>query len=227
MNGYNFTERIRRVLAVAREEAARLGHQNVDTEHILLALIKDGEGVGFVVLTKLGVPHVELAQRLEAAAKPNPRGAPSGPDLPYLPGAKKVLELAMDEATSLNHTYIGTEHLLLGLVREEKGLAAKFLAEAGVTAESARAETLKLIGDSKGPSEITRIRHRFRDERKSGAEGPRKGRVLEAEDVAVPGPVVVEGVMIVLDRGPHGLSAHRFASVVLATEFLSRLSASE
>src|SRR5919205_1004328 len=117
MNGYNFTDRVRKVLQMAREEAARLHHEYVGTEHILLGLIREGEGA-----------------------------AAAGPDLPYTSRAKKVLELAMTEARELNHSYVGTEHLLLGLLREEKGIAAQVLTDAGVNLEQSRAETLRLLG---------------------------------------------------------------------------------
>src|SRR5213592_4063372 len=139
MNGYNFTDRVRKVLQMAREEAARLHHEYVGTEHILLGLIREGEGVAAAVLTNLNVDLEETVKKGKAAAA-------AGPDLPYTSRAKKVLELAMSEARELNHSYVGTEHLLLGLLREEKGIAAQVLTDAGVNLEQARAETLRLLG---------------------------------------------------------------------------------
>jgi ATP-dependent Clp protease ATP-binding subunit ClpC len=146
MNGYNFTDRVRKVLQMAREEAARLHHEYVGTEHILLGLIREGEGVAAAVLTNLNVDLDEIQQKIEETVKKGKAPAPEGPDLPYTSRAKKVLELAMSEARELNHSYVGTEHLLLGLLREEKGIAAQVLADAGINLEQARAETLRLLG---------------------------------------------------------------------------------
>ena len=146
MNGYNFTDRVRKVLQMAREEAARLHHEYVGTEHILLGLIREGEGVAAAVLTNLNVDLDEIQQKIEETVKKGKAPAAAGPDLPYTSRAKKVLELAMSEARELNHSYVGTEHLLLGLLREEKGIAAQVLTDAGVNLEQARAETLRLLG---------------------------------------------------------------------------------
>jgi ATP-dependent Clp protease ATP-binding subunit ClpC len=146
MNGYNFTDRVRKVLQMAREEAARLHHEYVGTEHILLGLIREGEGVAAAVLTNLSVELDEIQQKIEETVKKGKAAAAAGPDLPYTSRAKKVLELAMTEARELNHSYVGTEHLLLGLLREEKGIAAQVLNDAGVTLEQSRAETLRLLG---------------------------------------------------------------------------------
>src|SRR5947207_2294852 len=146
MNGYNFTERVRKVLAMAREEAARLHHEYVGTEHILLGLIREGEGVAATVLQNLSVELDDIQQKIEETVKKGKAGQTTGPDLPYTSRAKKVLELAMSEARELNHSYVGTEHLLLGLLREEKGIAAQVLTDAGVNLEAARAETLRILG---------------------------------------------------------------------------------
>ena len=146
MNGYNFTERVRKVLAMAREEAARLHHEYVGTEHILLGLIREGEGVAAAVLQQLAVDLDDIQQKIEETVKKGKAAQATGPDLPYTSRAKKVLELAMGEARELNHSYVGTEHLLLGLLREEKGIAAQVLADAGVNLDAARAETLRLLG---------------------------------------------------------------------------------
>ncbi len=147
MNGYNFTDRVRKVLQMAREEAARLHHEYVGTEHILLGLIREGEGVAAAVLTNLNVDLDEIQQKIEETVKKGKAPAAAGPpDLPYTSRAKKVLELAMSEARELNHSYVGTEHLLLGLLREEKGIAAQVLTDAGVNLEQGRAETLRLLG---------------------------------------------------------------------------------
>ncbi len=155
MNGYNFTDRVRKVLQMAREEAARLHHEYVGTEHILLGLIREGEGVAAAVLQNLNVDLEEISQRIEETVKKGKAAAATGPDLPYTSRAKKVLELAMAEARELNHSYVGTEHLLLGLLREEKGIAAQVLTDAGVSLEASRAETLRLLGSELPPTQGT------------------------------------------------------------------------
>jgi ATP-dependent Clp protease ATP-binding subunit ClpC len=145
--GYNFTERVRKVLQMAREEAARLHHEFVGTEHILLGLIREGEGVAAAVLQNLSVDLDEIQGKIEEQVRKGSKTSQgSGPELPYTSRAKKVLELAMAEARELNHSYVGTEHLLLGLLREEKGIAATVLTEAGINLDAARAETLRLLG---------------------------------------------------------------------------------
>jgi carboxymethylenebutenolidase len=155
MNGYNFTERVRKALAMAREEAARLRHEYTGTEHILLGLIREGEGVASVVLERLGVDAAKLQARLEEVVQQGRSSAHSGPDLPYTSRAKKVLELAMSEALELHHSYVGTEHILLGLLREDKGIAAQVLQEAGLTLDRTRAEVLTVVG-SEGDSDVHR-----------------------------------------------------------------------
>lgn len=159
MNGYNFTERVRKSLAMAREEAARLRHAYVGTEHILLGLLREGEGVASTALQNLAVDADALAEAVERMVKSPAGSAHPGPDLPYTSRAKKVLEFAMAEARNFNHAYVGTEHLLLGLVAEQKGLAAQVLVEAGVTLNKLRAEVLRILGTSGGDRErTTRVR---------------------------------------------------------------------
>ncbi|MEP6766872.1 MAG: ATP-dependent Clp protease ATP-binding subunit, partial [Gemmatimonadaceae bacterium] len=141
-----------KVLAMAREEAARLHHEYVGTEHILLGLIKEGEGVAAAVLQAMNVDLEDVQQRIEDQVKKGKAAQATGPDLPYTSRAKKVLELAMAEARDLSHSYVGTEHLLLGLLREEKGIAAQVLTDASVSLEAARTETLRLLGNPDAPS---------------------------------------------------------------------------
>jgi ATP-dependent Clp protease ATP-binding subunit ClpC len=142
---YNFTDRVRKVLAMAREEAVRLQHDYVGTEHILLGLIREGEGVAAEVLRNLAADLDDLLRLVEENIRPGKATTPIG-ELPYTTRAKKVLEYAMAESRELNHSYVGTEHLLLGLLREERGLAAKVLGELGIGVDEARAEMLKLLG---------------------------------------------------------------------------------
>ncbi len=205
MNGYNFTDRVRKVLQMAREEAARLHHEYVGTEHILLGLIREGEGVAAAVLQNLNVDLEEIQQKIEETVKKGKAAAATGPDLPYTSRAKKVLELAMTEARELNHSYVGTEHLLLGLLREEKGIAAQVLTDAGVNLEQSRAETLRLLGSdmpqpqspgsspqpaaapkSEKKSKTPALDHFCRDLTQLAAEGqldPTIGRAKEIERV--------------------------------------------
>ena len=150
MQGYNFTERVRKVLAMARTEAVRLHHEYVGTEHILLGVIREGEGVAATMLQNLNVDLDELERVVEQTVKKGNLNQATGPDLPYTSRAKKVLELAMAAAAEVNHSYVGTEHLLLGLLREQKGIAAQVLGDAGVTVESARNEMLRILG-AEGP----------------------------------------------------------------------------
>src|SRR5919199_1037691 len=178
MNGYNFTERVRKVLAMAREEAARLHHEYVGTEHILLGLIREGEGVAAAVLQNLSVDLDEIQQKIEETVKKGKAAQTTGPDLPYTSRAKKVLELAMSEARELNHSYVGTEHLLLGLLREEKGIAAQVLTDAGVNLDAAPKGEKK----SKTPA----LDHFCRDLTQLAAEGqldPTIGRAKEIQRV--------------------------------------------
>jgi ATP-dependent Clp protease ATP-binding subunit ClpC len=140
------TEPVRSALATAREEAVRLHHEYVGTEHILLGLIRDGEGVAAAVLQNLQVDLDDIQKEIEKHVKKGRAMRTIGADLPYTSRAKKVLELAMSEARELNHRYVGTEHLLLGLLREEKGIAAQVLTKLKADLESVRAETLPLLG---------------------------------------------------------------------------------
>jgi ATP-dependent Clp protease ATP-binding subunit ClpC len=149
---YNFTDRVRKVLAMAREEAIRLQHDYVGTEHILLGLIREGEGVAAAVLSNMTVDLDQVHERVEDSVRKGKATIALG-ELPYTSRAKKVLEFAMAEARDFNHSYVGTEHLLLGLLREEKGIAAQVLNSLGVTLEEARAETLKVLGSDVGGDE--------------------------------------------------------------------------
>lgn len=147
MNGYNFTERVRMVLAAARDESARLHHEYVGTEHILFALLRVDDGVATAVLANLNIDVGGVRQMLDHVVVQGKQGKPAGVDLPYTSRAKKLLELSMVEAKDLGHNYVGTEHLLLAMLREEKGIAAQVLTDGGLTLEAARDETLRLIGD--------------------------------------------------------------------------------
>ena len=141
-----FTERARKVLGLAQEEAQRLQHNYIGTEHLLLGLVREGEGVAAKVLRNLGVDLNEARSAVEAIIGHGNRVVIG--ELGLTPRAKKVIELAVDEARRLNHPYIGTEHLLLGLVREGQGIAAGTLEKLGVELEKLRAETLRVLEDA-------------------------------------------------------------------------------
>jgi ATP-dependent Clp protease ATP-binding subunit ClpA len=151
---FNFTDRVRNALAMAREEASRLQHDYVGTEHILLGLIREGEGVAAAVLT-LSVDLEQVQERVEESVRRGKATIALG-ELPYTSRAKKVLEFAMAEARDFGHSYVGTEHLLLGLLREEKGIAAEVLGQLGVSLEDARRETAKLLGSEPPAPRLSR-----------------------------------------------------------------------
>ncbi len=141
-----FTERARRVLTLAQEEAQRFNHNYIGTEHLLLGLVREGDGVAAKVLSNLGVELTKVRSAVEfiiGRGEAAVRG-----EIGLTPRAKKVIELAVDEARRLNHNYIGTEHLLLGLVREGEGIAASVLESLGVNLERVRAETTRILSQS-------------------------------------------------------------------------------
>jgi ATP-dependent Clp protease ATP-binding subunit ClpC len=138
----NFTPRAQQVLALARKEADRLNHNYLGTEHLLLGLIKLGQGVAVNVLQRLGLDLETVRLEVEKKVGTGPDQKVAGA-IPYTPRVKKVLALASKEAKALNHTYVGTEHLLLGLLREGDGVAARVLKDLDVDIEQARQEVLK------------------------------------------------------------------------------------
>src|SRR5580658_8675535 len=138
----NFTPRAQQVLALARKEADRFNHNFVGTEHLLLGLIKLGQGVAVNVLQKLGLDLDTVRMEVEKQVGTGPDQKMIG-NIPYTPRVKKVLALASKEAKNLNHTYVGTEHILLGLLREGDGVAAKVLRNLDVDIEQTRQEILK------------------------------------------------------------------------------------
>ena len=143
-----FTERARRVLTLAQEEAQRFNHNYIGTEHLLLGLVREGDGVAAKVLSNLGVELGKVRSAVEFIIGRGDRAVLG--EIGLTPRAKKVIELAVDEARRLNHHYIGTEHLLLGLVREGEGIAAGVLESLGVNLERVRAETTRILSQS-GP----------------------------------------------------------------------------
>ncbi len=140
-----FTDRARKVMALANQEAQRFNHDNIGTEHLLLGLVKEGSGVGATVLKNLDVDIKKLRLEVEKYVKSGPDMVTMG-KLPQTPRAKKVIEYAIEEARALNHNYVGTEHILLGLLREQEGIAAQVLMGLGLKLEDLRQEVLSLLG---------------------------------------------------------------------------------
>ncbi|MBU0878342.1 MAG: AAA family ATPase, partial [Candidatus Omnitrophica bacterium] len=142
-----FTERARKVLVLAKEEARRFNHDYIGSEHILLGLVREGEGVACAVLQNLGIDLERLRFEIEKLASPGGTTLVSG-DIPFTPRAKKALELAAEEARSFGHNYIGTEHILLGLAREGEGIASQVLFSLGIDLNKIREEISALLGGS-------------------------------------------------------------------------------
>ncbi|MCJ7843358.1 ATP-dependent protease ATP-binding subunit ClpC [Lederbergia sp. NSJ-179] len=140
-----FTERAQKVLALSQEEALRLGHSNIGTEHILLGLVREGEGIAAKALNGLALGPEKIQKEVENLIG---RGNEQSQNLHYTPRAKKVIELSMDEARKLGHSYVGTEHILLGLIREGEGVAARVLTNLGVSLNKARQQVLQLLGNN-------------------------------------------------------------------------------
>ncbi|MBX3359652.1 MAG: ATP-dependent Clp protease ATP-binding subunit [Phycisphaeraceae bacterium] len=149
-----FTDRARKVMALANQEAQRFNHEYIGTEHILLGLVKEGSGVGANVLKNLDVDLRKVRLEVEKLVKAGPDMVTMG-KLPQTPRAKKVIEYAIEEARNLNHNYVGTEHLLLGLLREHDGVAAQVLMNLGLKLEEVREEVLNLLGAGTESEEAT------------------------------------------------------------------------
>src|SRR5947208_482065 len=156
-----FNDRAKRVLALAQDEAIRFNHNYIGTEHLLLGLVREGEGVAARVLSNLGIELTKVRSAVEFIIGRGERQVMG--DIGLTPRAKKVIELAVDEARRLGHHYIGTEHLLLGLVREGEGIAASVLQRLGVNLEKVHTQTVQVLsqsrpgegaaGEAHGPSE--------------------------------------------------------------------------
>jgi len=147
-----FTDRARKVMQLANQEAQRFNHEYIGTEHVLLGLVKEGSGVAANVLKNLDVDLRRIRNEVEKIVQSGPDMVTMG-KLPQTPRAKKVIEYAMEEARNLNHNYVGTEHLLLGLLREQEGVAAQVLMNLGLKLEDVREEVLNLLGHGVEASE--------------------------------------------------------------------------
>src|SRR6516225_661959 len=140
-----FTDRARKVMQLANQEAQRFNHEYIGTEHILLGLIKEGSGVAANVLKNLEVDLRKIRLEVEKLVQSGPDMVTMG-KLPQTPRAKKVIEYALEEARNLKHNYVGTEHLLLGLLREQEGVAAEILDNLDLKLDEVREEVLNLLG---------------------------------------------------------------------------------
>src|SRR5208282_4487353 len=169
----NFTPRAQQVLALARKEADRFNHNYLGTEHLLLGLIKLGQGVAVNVLQKMGLDLGTVRMAVEKKTGTGPDQKVIG-NIPYTPRVKKVLALASKEAKALNHTYVGTEHILLGLLREGDGIAAQVLKDLDVDIEQTRQEILKELDPN------------FTGEESSIPEAGEKGPVEKKGEIKTP-----------------------------------------
>ena len=140
-----FTERARKVLSLAQEEAQRFQHNYIGTEHLLLGLVREGEGVAAIVLRSFDVDLEKVRKAVEGIIGRGDRVVLG--EIGLTPRAKKVIELAVDEARHLNHNYVGTEHLLLGLIREGEGIAAGVLESFGLSLQEVRAKTMHILNE--------------------------------------------------------------------------------
>src|SRR5947208_6407834 len=140
-----FTDRARKVMQLANQEAQRLNHEYIGTEHVLLGLVKEGSGVAANVLKNLDIDLRKIRHEVELLVQSVPDATIPG-KLPQTPRAKKVIEYSIEEARNLNHNYVGTEHLLLGLLLEQEGVAAQVLMNLGLRLEDVREEVLNLLG---------------------------------------------------------------------------------
>lgn len=157
-----FTDRARKSMALANQEAQRFKDENIGSEHILLGLLIEGSGVGFNVLKNLGADPVAVRRKVESLVESGSDVVSMG-KLPQTPRAKKVIEFAIEEARALGNNYVGTEHLLLGLLCEEGGIARKVLSEFSLTVEAARQELRAMLQLDESPSEsmgrLYHVRH--------------------------------------------------------------------
>src|SRR5437868_1372995 len=174
----NFTPRAQQVLALARKEADRFNHNFVGTEHLLLGLIKLGQGVAVNVLQKIGLDLETVRMEVEKLVGTGPDQKMIG-NIPYTPRVKKVLSLAAKEAKNLNHTYVGTEHILLGLLREGDGVAARVLKNMDVDIEQTRQEILKELDPNFNSGEEAPTNEGGGEQQSGGGgkQGDKKGEV--------------------------------------------------
>ncbi|MFP6666892.1 MAG: ATP-dependent Clp protease ATP-binding subunit [Pirellulales bacterium] len=174
-----FTDRARKVMQLANQEAQRFNHEYIGTEHILLGLIKEGSGVAANVLKNLDVDLRKIRLEVEKLVQSGPDMVTMG-KLPQTPRAKKVIEYSMEEARNLNHNYVGTEHILLGLLRELEGVAAQVLMNLGLKLEEVREEVLNLLGHGLEAGEVSERSSSEREPSSGGKSGKSKTPALDS-----------------------------------------------
>lgn len=188
----NFTDRVKKVLQYSREESSRLGHDYIGTEHLLLGLVKEGQGVAIAVLSNLGIQLDALKKSIEDAVQ-STSGAMVLSEVPYTPMAKQVIEMAVQEAREMGNNYVGTEHLLLALTKNKNGIAAQILSVFGTDYKSVKEEVMSILSGGRNASStqseqdkgnLPFVEHYGRDLTKLAAEGkldPIVGRDKEIE----------------------------------------------
>jgi ATP-dependent Clp protease ATP-binding subunit ClpC len=210
-----FTERARRVIILAREEAGRFRHDFVGTEHVLLGLIRENEGLAARALAGLGISLEDVRNQVKEIIGRGEQ-SPSG-HIPFTPRAKKVLELSLREALQLSHNYIGTEHILLGLVREGEGVAAQVLVRLGADLERVREQVTKLLGQMReGPDPHSETSSGVR-RRTPAAEQA----VAAAEQLAGSGPMGSHHLLEALVRSEDSAAAKTLAALGLDADALA------
>ena len=219
------TDRARKVMALANQEAQRFNHEYIGTEHILLGLVKEASGVGANVLKNLGIDLRKVRLEVEKLVKSGPEMVTMG-KLPQTPRAKKVLEYAIEEARNLNHNYVGTEHLLLGLLREQDGVAAQVLVNLGLKLEEVREEVLNLLGAG-GEQEEEQPQNpaEAQGEQAPGAEregGPRRTAKSKTPALDSFSVTTDDGIKLVIARQFRQVAAERIQSRGLALRCSSR-----
>ena len=193
-----FTERARKVLQLAQEEAQRFNHNYIGTEHLLLGLVREGEGVAAKVLANLGVELNKVRSAVEFIIGRGDRTVTG--DIGLTPRAKKVIELSVDEARRLNHHYIGTEHLLLGLVREGEGIAAGVLESLGVSLDKVRSQVIYVLNQSATYSQQESHRHQQDAGDRPAGHGSHRGRPGQQAGPCIGRAREIERVIQILSR---------------------------
>lgn len=176
-----FTDRARKIMQLANQEAQRFNHEYIDTEHILLGLVKEGSGVGSVALKEAGIDLRKVRLEVEKLVQSGPRMITQG-KLPQTPQAKRVIEFAMEEARGLRHDYVGTEHILLGLLRQPRSVATQVLQQLGLQLEVLRDDLLNLLGNETRPFREPNVGETIR--RRSRRRLPTQGRRHDLVEVA-------------------------------------------
>ncbi len=221
-----FTERARKVLSLAQDEAQRFNHNYIGTEHLLLGLVREGDGVAAKVLANLGVELNKVRSAVEFIIGRGDRIVLG--EIGLTPRAKKVIELAVDEARRLNHHYIGTEHLLLGLVREGEGIAAGVLESLGVNLEKVRTQTIQVLnGSATGMPGYVSLSSAGAEMSGVAFSRSRKRQATVLSAILLIGSALLlsVGVVQTANNIAFGMPGHIGMTVTLATAFLGAICA--